>query len=241
MIRAALIAFALASFAPAIARAQSDEARHVLPIRYADRPMTLPEGTFRLDQSVLLRAGGSNGFGMGISGPNALLAGLTDWLEVGVSWPWTRDPTFLGTARLAHGQAVDLGLRVAVTTPLITTGDTDLIVSMPMVFRIAHIARIETAVTGDFLLTQTMHPIIRVPMTVVFSPNARNFLGLEGSVSLADRQWWHGEIGIFYGHTAATPLRPFGEMRIGASWNFGSNTFVTTLSFSFWTSVNPIR
>ncbi len=246
--RALLLALACASIVPSAAAAQasrSDEARHVLPIRYADRPLTLPEGTFRLDQSLVLRVGS----GLGVSGPNALYVGLTDWLELGVSWPWTRDPTFLATARVAHGGAADLGFRVNVTVPAITTGNTVLVVSMPIVFRIAHIARIATSVTGDFLLTPTaMQPIVRVPLSIVFSTTARSFLGLEGSIELVDRRLWQGSVGIFYGHTSATPLRPFGEPRIGMAFdlaptsNGGPNlTFSTYVAFSFWTTVNPIE
>lgn len=231
------------------ARAQesaSDEARHILPIRYADRPLTLPEGTFRLDQSIVLRVG-SGGFGL--SGPNALFVGLTDWLEVGVAWPWTRDPSLVATARVGHSPVADLGFRVQATVPAVTTGDTDLVVSMPIVFRLGHIARIATGVTGDFLLTQTVRPILRIPLSIVFSGSERNLVGIDASLSLADYRFWHGGVGLFYAHTAATPLRPFGELRVGAAFDFASAagpstsssvTFSTYVAFSFWTTVNPI-
>lgn len=242
----ALLALALSMLLAHTAQAQqsaSDEARHILPIRQADRPMTLPEGTFRLDQSVVLRAGS----GFGLSGPNALSVGLTDWLEAGVSWPWTRDPTPFATARFGHTSVADIGVRVQATLPAVTTGDTDLVVSMPMVFRLAHIARIATAITGDFLLTQRVQPILRVPLSIVFNPSARHFLGIDASVSLVDYRFWHGGAGIYYGHTAATPLRPFGEIRFGANLEAApglasgtSITFSTYVAFSFWTTVNPI-
>lgn len=234
------------------ARAQqpaSDEARHVLSIRYADRPLTLPEGTFRLDQSVVLRLG-SGGFG--ISGPNALFVGVTDWLEVGVTWPWTRDPGLLATARIAHSGVVDLGLRVQATLPAVTTGDTNLVVSMPIVFRLAHVARIATGVTGDFVLAQALDPVFRIPLSIVFSPSDRHFVGLDGSFGISRYRFAHGGVAVFYGHTAATPLRPFGELRIGFGVDFSNGgtspsgdrvqqiTFSTYVAFSFWTTVNPI-
>lgn len=237
MKRLGLALLAFATLAPSAAYAQSRaETLHAVPIRYADRPLTLPEGSIRLDQSISLRAGSL----FGVSAPNQLSAGLTDWLEIGVAWPWTRDPTFLATARIAHTDAVDFGVRVAVTVPALTTGDTDLIVSMPIVFRIAHVARIATGVSGDFLLTQTMHPIVRVPLSIAFSMGERRAIGLEGSISLVDRHFWHGDIGLFFAHTpSATAIRPIGEVRLGASWEFASSTFVTTVGFSFWGTVLP--
>lgn len=235
MTRPFLFALALITLVPSLAGAQ-DDPRHVVPIRYADRPLTLAEGAFRLDQSGVLRIGS----GFGVSGPNMLSVGLTDWLELGFAWPYVRDPTFFGTVRLAHSSAVDLGVRLAVTTPAITTGDTDIAVSMPVVFRIAHIARIATGVTGDFLLRQTMEPTIRVPLSIVFSASARHALGVEGSVSLVDRHFWHGDLGIFYVHTmTATPVRPLVEVRVGASWAFVTNAFLLTLGFSFWATTQP--
>ncbi len=239
MTRALALALTLLALAPATLRAQSAEALHAVPVRYADRPLTLPEGSLRLDQSAVFRLGFGGG-GFGLSGPNMLSAGLTDWLEIAVAWPYTRDPTFLATARIAHTAAADIGLRVAVTTPTLTTGDTDLIVSMPIVFRIEHIARIATGVTGDFLLTQTMQPIVRVPMSVAFNLGPRHVIGIEGSVSLADRRFWHGDIGMFFVHTVtATPMRPLVEVRFGASWEFASRAFILSWAISFWATANP--
>jgi hypothetical protein len=214
----------------------NSEAIHAVPIRYADRPLTLPEGSLRLDQSGVLRIGS----GLGLSGPNTLSAGLTDWLEIGVAWPWARDPTFLATARLAHSEVVDFAFRVAVTAPALTTGNTDLVVSIPIVFRLAHIARIATGVSGDFLLTQTMQPIVRVPLSVAFSLSPRHALGIEGSLSLVDRHFWHGDIGVFYVHTVtATAVRPLLEVRAGASWEFATRAFILSIGFSFWGTARP--
>jgi len=223
---------------PCVAHAQDHEALHAVPIRYADRPLTLPEGSLRLDQSIVFRTT----FGtLGISGPNALYAGLTDWLEIGVSWPWTRDPTFVATARIAHSSAVDLGLRAAVTTPAITTGDTDLVVSMPVVFRIAHVARISTGVSADLLLTQRVQPILRVPWAIAFSPSPRRWIALQGSVSIDDYRYVHADVGIVYGHTAAaTALRPIGEIQLGTTFEIARFAFVATVGFSFWGTVNPV-
>lgn len=214
--------------------------RHILPIRNADRPLTLPQGTLRLDQGLALRLSS----GLILSAPNQLTAGLTDWLEIGLAWPITRDPSFLATARIAHGHVVDLGLRVAVMVPAITTGDTDLAVSMPLVFRVpGHVVRIEAAFVADFLLTQTVHHLLRVPLALVFSPSDRHMVGLVGAIALSDSRFWHGEAGIFYGHTfAATPLRPIGEGRIGFTYLRGptDNGFVFSVSLTFFATVLPI-
>lgn len=211
------------------------ESLHAVPIRAADRPLTLPEGSFRLDQSLSWRPLS------GLSAPNQLSVGLTDWLEVGLFWPYTRDPTFLATARIAHSPNVDFALRVAVTAPAITTGDTDLVVSFPVVFRVDHVLRIQTGVSGDFLLTQPMSPTMRFPLSILISPSPRHFLSLDGAVSLVDRRFWHGEIGLTYGHTAAaTALRPLGEMRLGSTFTLEHFGFIVTVGFSFWATVNPV-
>jgi hypothetical protein len=233
----ALVLFAVLAALPSSVHAQSrsSESIHAVPVRAADRPLTLPEGSFRLDQALVFRAPAS------LSAPQLLSAGLTDWLEIGLAWPITRDPTFLGTLRIAHSDVVDFAVRVAVTVPAITPGDTDLVVSLPVVFRIDHAVRIATGVSGDFLLTQRMQPLLRFPLSIVISPSDRHFVSIDGAISLVDRRFWHGEVGITYGHTAAaTALRPIGEMRLGSTFDITHFGFAVTIGFSFWATVNPV-
>lgn len=214
---------------------------HVLPIRYVERPLTLPEGAFRLDQSVVFDAERSQDV---LNAPNALLVGLTDWLEIGVTYTFLRDPGALATLRIAHSSVIDAGIRVQTTVPALTHGDTDLTISFPIVLRLAHWFRIQTAAIGEFLLAQRMEPILRFPLQLAVQMNRRMFFGIQGSVSLVDRRFWHGDLGFVFGHTvAATPIRPIGEVRVGGNFLLGGGGgfagFEATVSFSFFATALP--
>ncbi len=216
---------------------------HVLPIRYVERPLTLPQGAFRLDQSLVFDVESTQ---FVLNAPNALAVGLTDWLEIGVTYTLLRDPGALATLRIAHSDVIDAGIRVQTTVPALTHGDTDLTVSFPIVLRLAHWFRIQTAAIGEFLLGQRMEPTLRFPLQLAVQANRRMFFALQGSASLVDRRFWHGDIGFVFGHTvAATPIRPIGEVRVGADFLLGGSSglagFEATVSFSFFATALPTQ
>jgi hypothetical protein len=230
MIRVAIVMAVLA--ATSIASAQVE---HALPVRFSRRPLTLTQGTFRIDNALVFDVRR----GMELNAPNQLSIGLTDDVEIGVLWPYFRDPTFAATARFGHSDVIDAGFSVAVTTPLITNGVTNLALSLPLVFRLGDRVRILTGFTAEFLLAQTMQPLLRFPLQFVVNATERHYFGLQGYASLVDRRYWHGEIGFIFGHTAAaTPIRPIGEIRVGATYLFEGG-FQATLAFSFFPTVLP--
>lgn len=214
-----------------------DAAAHALPIRFVDRPLTVPQGTLRIDQALVFDVERASL----LNAPNAIVAGITDWLEVGVTWPYLRDPGVVLTARVAHSDVIDAGWRVQATFPAVTPGNTDLAISYQMVLRLAQRVRIATAVVADFLFTQRVQPIFRVPLQLVVNATDRYFFGLQGSLSVVDYHWTHGDVGFVFGHTpAATSLRPIGEVRLGATWLINTG-FEATLAFSFFPTFMPTR
>lgn len=211
------------------------ESVHALPIRSSERPLTLTEGTWRIDQAGVLRTFS----GLVLSGPNQLTMGLTDWLEAGVAWPWMRDPTLLVTTRLFGSEAFDLGLRATVTMPLVRNGDTDLHVVVPLVFRGWGFLRVQTGVDFDFLFLSNVSTYVSVPLTLLLSASDRWFFGLNGAAGLLDGRFWTGQVGTFFGHTFAnTPVRPIAEVRLSAAYVIDQSDAIVSVAFSFFPYVD---
>jgi hypothetical protein len=202
------------------------------PVRAASRPLTLAEGTARLDHALLLR--GSDD-GLHLIGANQLAVGLTNDVEIGLSWPITRDPTLIGTFRVFGSDVVDVGARVAVMIPVITTGDTVLRMSIPIVLRGWDWLRVQTGVDVDLLLTAQVSPLVEIPLQVMAQVSPRFFLGVQGAAGWLDGTFWTGQVGAFVGHTlAATDGHPIFETRASGTYLIDEQDFVVSVGVSFF-------
>jgi hypothetical protein len=204
------------------------------PERTSARPLTLAEGVWRLDHAVDWNIGHFT-----FDGPNQLTAGLTNDLEVGVAWPWMRDPTLLATWRFLGSDVLDVGLRAAVRIPAVTTGDTVLRASIPVVIRPTRDVRIQTGLEVDLLLTPQISPYAWIPLQILGNPSRRFFLGAQGTVGWLDGTTWTGQVGVFAGHTvsATTTGHPIFEVRWSTSYMFAINDIHITVAFSFFPRV----
>lgn len=222
--RAALLVSALALASVSVARAD-------YPQRASARPLTLSEGVWRLDQAV-----DWNISQFSFEGPNQLSAGLTNDVEVGVAWPYTRDPSVFATWRFLGTDVLDLGVRAWVRLPAITTGDTVLRVGIPVVIRPIEALRIQTGLEVELLLTPQVSPYAWIPIQILGTPTRRFFLGAQGALGWLDGAVWTGQVGVFVGHTvSATPTgHPIFEVRWTTSWMFEINDLHVTVAFSFF-------
>ncbi len=202
------------------------------PIRAASRPLTLPEGTARLDHAIVAR-GSARGFLL--AAPNRLALGVTNDVEIGLAWPITRDPTLIGTVRAFGSDVLDVGARVAVTVPVITTGDTVLRMSIPIVLRGWGWLRVQTGVDVDLLFTAQVSPLVEIPLQVMAQVSRRFYLGVEGTAGLLDGVFWTGQVGAFVGQTlAATSTHPILDARASFAYLIDERDIMFTLGFSFF-------
>ncbi|MBN8609250.1 MAG: hypothetical protein J0L92_01605 [Deltaproteobacteria bacterium] len=195
------------------------------------RPLTLAEGVWRLDHVI-----DWNVMAFAVEAPNTLSAGVTNDVELGVAWPWTRDPTLFGTVRFFTSDVVDLGVRAAVRVPAVTTGDTVVRASIPVVLRPTRHVRIQTGVDVELLLTPQISPWAWIPLQIMGNPVPSMFLGAQGSLGLLEGERWTGQIGLFVGHTvSATPTgHPIFEIRWTTSYMFELNDVHITCAASFF-------
>jgi hypothetical protein len=201
------------------------------PETAAHRPLTLAEGVWRLDHVV-----DWNVMHFAFEAPNTLTAGITNEVELGVGWPWTRDPTFFGAVRFLATDVIDLGVRAAVRVPAVTTGDTVVRAGIPVVLRPTRHVRIQTGVDVELLLTPQVSPWAWIPLQILGNPVPSMFLGAQGSLGLIDGQRWTGQAGLFVGHTvSATPTgHPIFEIRWTTSYMFELNDLHITVAASFF-------
>ncbi len=195
------------------------------------RPLTLAEGVWRLDHVI-----DWNVMAFAVEAPNTLSAGVTNDVELGVAWPWTRDPTLFGTVRFFTSDVVDLGVRAAVRVPAVTTGDTVVRASIPVVLRPTRHVRIHTGLDVELLLTPQISPWTWIPLQIMGNPVPSMFLGVQGSLGLLEGERWTGQIGLFVGHTvSATPTgHPIFEIRWTTSYMFELNDVHITCAASFF-------
>jgi hypothetical protein len=202
------------------------------PVRAVSRPLTVAEGTARLDQALVGR-GSDRGFHL--AAPNRLAVGVTNDVEIALQWPITRDPTLVGTVRAFGSELIDVGVRVAVTAPVITTGDTVVRASVPIVIRGWDWLRIQTGIDVDLLLTAQVSPLVEIPLQAMAQVSRRIFLGVQGTVGLLDGTFWTGQVGAFIGHTlAATRLHPIVETRASFTYLIDEEDIMFSVGFSFF-------
>lgn len=199
------------------------------PVAAAARPLTLAGGVWRIDHVL------DWNIPFALEAPNALTAGVTNDVELGVSWPWTRDPTVFGTVRVFGSDVIDVGVRVSARLPAITTGDTVVRAGVPIVIRPLPFLRIATALEIDLLLTSQISPWAIVPLQITASITPRFFLGAQGSAGWLDGERWTGQVGFFLGHTvSATGRHPIFEVRWTTSYMIELNDFHITAALTFF-------
>ncbi len=182
--------------------------------RAAARTLTLAEGVARVDHVGDWTVGYFRG-----EAPNQVTVGVLNDLELGVSWPWTRDPTVLATARVFGSEHLDVGVRGSVMIPVVTTGTSVVHAAVPIVIRPTRDVRLYTALDLDLLLTPQVSPYAVIPLQILGNATRRFFLGLQGAVGWLDMRVWTGQVGFFVGHTvSATEGHPIFEVRITTSY-----------------------
>ena len=201
------------------------------PVEVARRPLTLTEGVWRLDHVV-----DWNVLAFAAEAPNTLTAGLTNDVEIGVAWPWTRDPTVFGTVRVFGSEVIDVGVRASARIPAITTGDTVVRAGVPIVIRPTSFLRIATALEIDLLLTSQISPWAIVPLQLTANVTPRFFLGAQGSAGWLDGERWTGQVGVFIGHTVSATRtgHPIFEIRWTTSYMIELNDLHITAALSFF-------
>jgi hypothetical protein len=199
------------------------------PVQAAARPLTLAGGVWRIDHAL------DWNIPFALEAPNTLTASVTNDVELGVSWPWTRDPTVFGTVRVFGSDVIDVGVRASARLPAITTGDTVVRAGVPIVIRPVPFLRIATALEIDLLLTSQISPWAIVPLQITASITPRFFLGAQGSAGWLDGERWTGQVGFFLGHTvSATGRHPIFEIRWTTSYMIELNDFHITAALSFF-------
>jgi hypothetical protein len=225
----------IAAVSPPVIVPLGDPDPHALPIPMTQRPLTLTEGTWRLDHAGVFRIGDG---GFVVTAPNQLGAGLTDWWELGIAWPWGFDPSFYTMVRVIGIEHFDLGVRVSIAPPAVRVGDTVLHIALPVVFRIDRIVRIQTGIDIDLLLSANVSSWVIAPIQISVNLGPRVFLGAQGSIGVLDGRFATGQFLAFIGHTfAATPQRPIAEARIGGGYLISEDAALFTASLSFFPSL----
>lgn len=200
------------------------------PVRYARRPLTVGEGALRID------TGSSGRFSSGITATLAfgMHLGITANLEAGFSWALYRDPSLHATYRFDVDENVDLGVRVSVRMPIVTTGNTVLRVGVPLVVRGGDWFRLQTGVDLDLLFESNVSPLFEVPLQIAFSPMDRGTFGFEGWLGVLNGSELHGRVGTFVAATGHTPLRALFDIRFGAAYLIGERAFEISSGVSFY-------
>lgn len=196
----------------------SAPARRGLPIRVAERPLTLTAGTMRFDHAVLIRGGGS-AFGGGLVAMMAFQLGLgiTDDVEVSLLWPIQRDPTLTGTWRVFTDGTLDVGLRAAVQAPIVTEGNTDARIGVPIVLRGGPV-RFYAAAELDLLFTSNVSTLLAVPAQLAVSAGRAFTFGAQGWIGVLDGRHPVGDVQGFLTFTAWAGLRPVLDVRFAAGY-----------------------
>lgn len=203
---------------------------HTLPIRLADRPLTLTEGTGRIDHGIMLQtaAGGILArMNVGAS------LGVTEDLEIGVSWPIEGDPTIQATGRLFHEGPFELGVRGAVMIPAITTGNTNARVGMPLVLRGGPV-RFLAVPTLDLLFTANVSVLLALPAQLAITAGRVFSFGAQGWIGLVDGRVAQGDLFGFVNFTAHNGRRALMDARIAMGYAPAEGHLIFTTSLSFY-------
>lgn len=233
----------------------SVRAQDPVPFRYADRPITLPVGTLRVDstlQWVVINGPADDQFGL-LAG---VAAGFTDSLEIGAQLVPVRfspngkymDPHIYGKYRLAKGQ-IDVALQVGVSLPaskdtvhpigpdyLYFTGmafgpSFYLTGGLPVIIRFAEMFRVTS---GAFLDIALINPNdffqLRVPIEFAIQITPNWFVGPDLALHIASSESAGGvsaPLGFFVGHTFDTH-KPI------IDWRAGFRSFDIGQGFDVW-------
>lgn len=208
-------------------------APNAYPLRLAERPLTLTEGTLRIDQGLLF---GSSillqlSFGATI--------GVTDELEIGVTFPVgvlgtiARDPILHATGRLYRDDVVEVGVRGAVQVPAFTTGNTDARVGIPVMLH-ASFVRFRASLDLDLLFTANVSWMLAVPAELAFSVTRAFSVGAHGWLGLIDGNVAQGSVNGFFNIVVHNGHRALMDLRFSTGWAPAEGDVLFTVGTSFY-------
>jgi hypothetical protein len=203
---------------------------HRMPIRLADRPLTLTEGTMRIDHGILFRTGG---FSLIARMNVGLTVGVTEDVEVGLSWPIEGDPTLHAAGRLYHDDVFEIGVRGALMVPAITTGNTNARVGVPLLLR-GGAVRFLVAAELDLLFTANVSVLLAFPAQLTITAGRVFSFGAQGWFGLVDGAVPQGDILGFMNFTAHNGNRALMDARISMGWAPAESDMIFTTSLSFY-------
>lgn len=212
--------------------APADEAS-VYPLRLADRPLTLTEGTLRIDQGLLF---GSSillqlSFGATI--------GVTDDLEIGVTFPVglfgtiARDPILHATGRLYRDDVIEVGLRGAVQVPAFTTGNTNARIGIPVMLHASWV-RFRASLDLDLLFTANVSWMIAVPAELAFNVTRAFSVGAHGWLGVIDGNVAQGSVNGFFNIVVHNGHRALMDLRFSTGWAPAEGDILFTVGTSFY-------
>lgn len=212
-----------------------------LVARYALRPLTVTEGVLRIDHGSACRLFGLRGFGMVISMVEGFTLGVTNDLEIGVSFaqafivpPVLQDPIVAATYRFVADTAVELGVRASVRVPVVTTGDTVVRVGIPIVVHGGDFFRMAAAIDLDLLLTANVSPLVSIPVQLAFSTGERFSLGAEGWLGILNGTEVLGSVGAFVQATGRTRVRALWDVRWAMAYLVTEQAVQITSAVTFY-------
>lgn len=203
---------------------------HLMPIRLSERPLTLTEGTMRIDHGILLRTGG---FGLIARMNVGLTVGFTEDVEVGLSWPIQGDPTLHAAGRLYRDDVLEIGVRGALMVPAITTGDTNARIGVPVLLHGGPV-RFVVAAELDLLFTANVSVLLAFPAQLTVTAGRVFSFGAQGWFGLVDGVVPQGDLLGFMNFTAHNGNRALMDARISMGWAPAESDMIFTTSLSFY-------
>lgn len=211
----------------------TEAASGVYPLRLADRPLTLTEGTLRIDQGLLFGSSILLQLSFGAT------VGVTDELEIGVTFPVgvigpiARDPILHATGRLYRDDVLEVGLRGAVQVPAFTTGNTNARVGVPVMLHGSGI-RFRASLDLDLLFTANVSWMIAVPAELAFNVTRAFTFGAHGWLGLIDGNVAQGSVNGFFNVVVHNGHRALMDLRFSTGWAPAEGDVLITVGTSFY-------
>lgn len=228
-----------------------EDARRVLPMRFAQRPLTLPNGVVRIDATfgIVSRDVESVERETLVTLLGVAAFGITDDIELGVSAlplqlaPRGRygDPGVYGLLRLYASERLDVGLQLDATVPVRDESAFGNALSTWLLWRALAAFRLDVGVALVAAYHDPIRTHLRVPVVGTFQLSDGLFAGVRTGLDVehlsgADEEDGRPRdvvvpVGAFVGGTLDGEAGPIGDLRIGvllpsvadglASWQLG--------------------
>lgn len=207
----------------------------VLPMRYAERPLTLPRGTVRIDATFAITSQEREALDrqtyvsfLGVAG-----FGVTDDIELGViALPLQispegrfNDPGLYGLLRILSTDSLDLGLQLEATVPVRDSSAFSNALSGRVLWRASEIFRLDFAASLVAFYQDPIETSLRFPIVGTFQLTESFFLGVQTGldvdyVSGADERAGRKQnafipAGVFVGGSLRGEEGPTGDLRLG--------------------------